>query len=81
MTAIFLKWIVIFKYRYIVMEDQSIIIILGIGTGFLGLMLRYAFKSKCDRVSCCFGLMAIHREVEQEDRDIERAENSQRITL
>jgi hypothetical protein len=62
------------------MNDQTLIVILGIGTGFLGLMLRYAFKSKCDRVNCCFGLLAIHREVEQEDRDIERNE-SQRITL
>lgn len=62
------------------MNDQSLIIILGISTGFLGLMLRYAFKSKCDRVNCCFGLVKIHREVEQEDRDIERNEN-QRIAL
>ena len=63
------------------MEDQTIIIILGIGTGFLGLMLRYAFKSKCDRVNCCFGLLNIHREVEQEDRDMERNDNSQRVAL
>jgi len=62
------------------MDDQTLIIILGISTGFLGLMLRYAFKSKCDRVSCCFGLLNIHREVGQEDRDIER-NGSQRITL
>ena len=63
------------------MNDQTLIIILGIGTGFLGVMLRYAFKSKCDRVNCCFGLMSIHREVEQEERDIERNDNSQRITM
>jgi len=62
------------------MNDQTLIIILGIGTGFLGLMLRYAFKSKCDRVSCCFGLVDIHREVEQEAIDIERNE-SQRVNL
>jgi hypothetical protein len=62
------------------MDDQTIIIILGIGTGFLGLMLRYAFKSKCDRVICCFGLINIHREVEQEINDVERGE-SQKITL
>jgi hypothetical protein len=62
------------------MNDQTIIIILGIGTGFLGLMLRYLFRSKCDRVSCCFGLVNIHREVEQEAPDIERNE-SQRVNL
>ena len=62
------------------MNDQTIIIILGIGTGFLGLMLRYAFKSKCDRINCCWGLVGIHREVEQEDRDVERNE-SQRVAL
>ena len=63
------------------MDDQTLIIILGISTGFLGVMLRYAFKSKCDRVNCCFGLVAIHREVDQEEKDIERNDNSQRIAL
>ena len=63
------------------MNDQTLIIILGISTGFLGVMLRYLFRSKCDRVNCCFGLVAIHREVEQEERDIERGEGSQRIAL
>lgn len=62
------------------MDDQTLIIILGISTGFLGLMLRYAFKSKCDRVNLCCGFINIHREVEQEDNDVERNE-SQRITL
>jgi hypothetical protein len=57
------------------MNDQTIIIILGIGTGFMGVMLRYAFKSKCDRVTCCFGLLNIHREVEQEATDIEQITN------
>ena len=57
------------------MDDQTIIIILGIATGFLGVMLRYAFKSKCDRVNCCFGLLNIHREVEQEAIDIEQFTN------
>ena len=57
------------------MNDQTLIIILGIGTGFLGLMLRYAFKSKCDRVNLCCGFVNIHREVEQEENDIENIQN------
>jgi len=57
------------------MEDQTLIIILGIATAFLGLTLRYAFKSKCDRVGCCFGLLTVHREVEQEDKDFEQNRN------
>lgn len=58
------------------MDDQTLIIILGISTGFLGLMLRYAFKSKCDRVNLCCGFINIHREVEQEDNDVEQNNNS-----
>jgi len=64
------------------MNDQTLIIILGIGTGFLGLMLRYAFKSKCDRVNLCCGFVNIHREVEQEEKDIENIQNqNQNINL
>lgn len=53
------------------MDDQTIIIILGIGVSFLGLIIRYAFKSKCDRVDLLFGCLSIHREVDQEEKDME----------
>lgn len=35
--------------------------------GFLALLIRYAFLSKCDNVSICFDLIRIHRAVELED--------------
>ena len=36
------------------------------GLGFLGLAVRYCFKSKCHEVSCCFGLLKIERDIEHE---------------
>jgi hypothetical protein len=37
-----------------------------LGTGVLGLSIRYCFKSKCEDVSLCFGLIKIHRNTEDE---------------
>lgn len=31
----------------------------------LGLVVRYAFKSKCDSIECC-GILKIHRNIEAE---------------
>ena len=40
--------------------------------GFFGIVLRYAFLSKCDNVSVCFGLIKIHRVVQiEEDLPVE----------
>lgn len=36
------------------------------GLGFLGLVVRFCFKSKCSEVSCCFGLIKIERDIENE---------------
>ena len=35
--------------------------------GFFGILLRYAFLSKCDNVSVCYGLIKIHRVVQIEE--------------
>jgi hypothetical protein len=32
-------------------------------------VLKYAFKSKCDQLSLCFGLINVHRAVELERDD------------
>jgi hypothetical protein len=50
------------------------------GLGFLGLVVRYCFKSKCSEVSCCFGLIRIDRDIEHEviEQEIE-ATNQQKI--
>jgi len=35
--------------------------------GFLAVLVRYGFMSKCDNVSLCMGLIQIHRAVELEN--------------
>ena len=32
----------------------------------IGLLVRYAFRSKCDNINLCFGCINIHRKVELE---------------
>jgi hypothetical protein len=58
------------------MEDTSIILIITIGTGFLGLIVRYCFKSKCSDISLCNGVLKIHRAVEQEEKADVNGESS-----
>ena len=51
-------------------DDFNSVFVITVGTmifGFLGIVLRYAFLSKCDNVSICFGLIKIHRVVQIED--------------
>lgn len=51
------------------MDDTSVILIITIGTGFLGLIVRYCFRSKCSDVTICNGLIKFHRVVEQEEKN------------
>jgi len=37
-----------------------------LGTGVLGVSIRYCFRSKCEDVSLCFGLIKIHRNTDDE---------------
>ena len=37
-----------------------------LGSGILTISLRYCFKSKCEDVSLCFGLIKVHRDTEAE---------------
>ena len=39
--------------------------------GFLAVLLRYGFMSKCDNVNLCCGLLTIHRAVELEQPNVE----------
>jgi len=49
------------------MADSTLIYGLAtLGTGVLGLSIRYCFKSKCEDVSLCFGLIKIHRNTDDE---------------
>ena len=47
--------------------------------GFLGVLVKYAFRSKCDQINFCgpAGLLSIHRMVELENSDEESKENNQ----
>ena len=53
------------------MDDTSIILIITIGTGFLGLIVRYIFRSKCSDVNMLWGCMKIKREVDLENNEDE----------
>jgi hypothetical protein len=59
------------------MDDASIILVVTITSTLLGLILRYAFQSKCDRVSLLWGCCKVHREVEQETKIMTETENPQ----
>ena len=51
-------------------DDFNSVFFITVGTmvfGFLGIVLRYAFLSKCDNVSICFGWIKIHRVVQIEE--------------
>jgi hypothetical protein len=38
---------------------------------FLGTLVKYAFRSKCDNIDICCGTIKIHRRVELESSDDE----------
>ena len=48
------------------MDNVTIYGLATLGTGVLGLAIRYSFKSKCEDVSLCFGFVKIHRNTEDE---------------
>ena len=57
-------------------ESFYILLVTG-GFAFLGLAVRYALRSACDRVECC--CIKIHRNTEQENRtDIEEPQTPTR---
>jgi hypothetical protein len=64
------------------MNNSDIILYFAIGsmvfTGF-GLLLRYALKSKCSRISICGGLFVIERDIDAEER-IEECKITHNIT-
>ena len=37
-----------------------------LGSGILTISLRHCFKSKCEDLSLCFGLIKVHRDTEAE---------------
>jgi len=61
------------------MDDTSVILIITIGTGFLGLIVRYMFRSKCSNINVMWGCMRIHREVEIELGDESKKEETKNM--
>jgi len=41
------------------------------------MLIKYSFKSKCEQINLCFGLIKIHRAVELEHSDEEKEETKQ----
>ena len=65
-------------------EEFNSVFFTGLGTmlfGFLALLIRYAFLSKCDNVSLCGGLVQIHRAVELEDEVEEENKNEEKQSI
>ena len=56
------------------LTGSQFILSLVIGSSLLGLLFRYCFKSKCNRVSCC--CLEIEREVSIELKGNEKDENN-----
>ena len=64
-------------------EEFNSVFFTGMGTmlfGFLALLIRYAFLSKCDNVLLCGGLIQIHRRVELEE-EVEEKKNEEETKI
>jgi hypothetical protein len=51
------------------MQTYDAVFFVSVGTlviGFLGLVIKYCLKSKCENVRLCFGFVEIHRRVDLE---------------
>lgn len=51
------------------MQTYDAVFFVSVGTlviGFLGLVIKYCLKSKCENVKLCFGFIEIHRRVDLE---------------
>lgn len=62
------------------MDPVVISIVATLATGFAGLVLRYAFRSKCTQVDVCFGCLKIVRDADAETAE-EKLELEHNINL
>jgi hypothetical protein len=65
------------------LTDSTIYGISIAGMGLIGLMIRYGFRSKCNDVSLCFGLIHIQRDIqnELEEQKMEGISPTRQISL
>lgn len=47
-------------------DSVFLLSVVTILSGIIGLLIRYAFKSKCVNINCCCGLCAITRDIQRE---------------
>lgn len=58
-------------------ETYNDVFFISIGTTiflFLGTLVKYGFRSKCDNIELCYGLIKVHRRVELESSDDDNQE-------
>ena len=51
------------------MDNTLIYGLATMGFGFLAILVRYGFKSKCSEVSLCCGLIGVRRDIEAEVKE------------
>ena len=62
------------------MDDTIIITLATISSALIGLIIRYTFKSKCEDVTCCFGCLKFHRDINAEKAEITTQESDVKET-
>ena len=65
-------------------ETYNDVFFISIGTTiflFLGTLVKYGFRSKCDNIELCYGLIKIHRRVELESSDDDNQEEKKENTV
>ena len=65
-------------------ESYNDVFFISIGTTiflFLGTLVKYGFRSKCDNIELCYGLIKIHRRVELESSDDDNQEEKKENTV
>lgn len=62
------------------MSSNTIIVIITISATVLIFLFKICFASKCERVSLCFGLLNIDREVQLENKEFRNGTTSPQLT-
>ena len=65
-------------------ETYNDVFFISIGTSiflFLGTLVKYGFRSKCDNIELCYGLIKVHRRVELESSDDDNQEEKKENTV
>lgn len=51
------------------MDPIVVVALATLCSGVVGLVVTYTFKSKCNKVNCCFGLLVVDRNIEEETKE------------